>query len=281
MADHDRRQGGGGYNSKKRRYRGKYPPIPPCVNDLARSSLTNLPTSTHSPLAPVLTPLLLHHVDDEDHYGPQREHRGPHRRRNELPVPVRLRKQLVDIADSPLRGITEEIHGLAKLVADNYDDLRLRETFVDLALQLVVEQPLKTPFIAAVVLVLNTLTWTPGAAANGGEDGGDTKMADETQEVEQQQQQAKEPQPTSSVVDDLLAKTAVALGENVKAGEWRTVKLYLKLLACLQSCLDGDGVFPILDALFDRAVELQTASSEDVSYPTLRSEGMTTDHVEL
>lgn len=194
--------------------------------------------------------------DDEDHYAPNRDHRGP-RRRNEPPVPVRLRKQLLDISDSPLRGVHEEIKGVAQLLADNYDDLRLRETFVDLALQLVVEQPLKTPFVAAVVLVVNTLTYKPVAAQNGEDVGGDTSMVEG---------QGEEPVPTSGVVDDLLAKAAAAIEENVKAGDWRSVKLYLKLLACLQSCLEGEGVFPILDALFDRAVELQTASSEDVSH---------------
>lgn len=169
---------------------------------------------------------------------------------------MRLRKQLVDIADSPLRSVHEEIKGVAQLLADNYDDLRLRETFVDLALQLVVEQPLKTPFVAAVVLVVNTLTYKPVATQNGEDMGGDTAMVEG---------ESEEPVPTSGVVDDLLGKAAAAIEEKVKAGEWRAVKLYLKLLACLQSCLEGEGVFPILDALFDRAVELQTASSEDVS----------------
>lgn len=195
-------------------------------------------------------------TEDEDHYTPQREHRGP-RRRHEPPVPVRLRKQLLDIADSPIRSVHEEIQGVAQLLADNYDDLRLRETFVDLALQLVVEQPLKTPFVAAVVLVVNTLSYKPVPPQNG-EDaaGGDTAMVEG---------QSEEPISCSGVVDDLLQKAAAAIEEEVKAGKWRAVKLYLKLLACLQSCLEGEGVFPILDALFDRAVELQTASSEDVS----------------
>jgi nuclear cap-binding protein subunit 1 len=49
------------------------------------------------------------------------------------------------------------------------------------------------------------------------------------------------------------------------------VKLYLKLLACLQGCLEGDGVFPLLEELFSRAADLQTASSDDVSiYRELR-----------
>lgn len=181
-------------------------------------------------------------------------------------MPVRLRKQLLDIADSPLLGISKEIRGIAQLVADNYDDLRLRETFVDLALQLIEEQPLKTPFVAAVVLVLNTLTYKPVAPQNGGDD--DTQMADGATDEQQQQQ----PESTSGVVNNLLAKVAAKIEDKVKVGEWRAVKLYLKLLACLQNCLDGEGVYPILDSLFDRAVELQTASSEDVSCADLGTE---------
>lgn len=186
-------------------------------------------------------------------------------------MPVRLRKQLLDIADSPLRGATEEARGIAQLLADNYDDLRLRETFADLALQLVVEQPLKTPFVAAVMLVLNTLSHRPPQAqqgqsnGGGGEDGGDDTKMDEAAS------EAPKEEPCTALLDDVLARVAAAVEEKVKVGEWRTVKLYLKLLACLSNALDGEGVFPILDALFDRAVELQTASSEDVSSPiTLR-----------
>lgn len=136
---------------------------------------------------------------------------------------------------------------------------------MDLILQLAVEQPLKTPFAAAVVLVVNTLTHKPppvaasSAAPNGGDDGLDTSMENGGQDA------PKEPQPTSGVVDDLLAKAAAQVEEKVRLGEWRAVKLYLKLLACLQSCLEGDGVFPILEDLFNQAVELQTNNNEDVS----------------
>lgn len=204
-------------------------------------------------------------TEDDDHQQSYRDQRGP-RRRHEPPVPSRLRKQIIDLADSPLRRVQEEVNGVAHLLADNYDDERLRANFVDLVLQLAVEQPLKTPFAAAVVLVVNTLTYKPPAAAaaaaptNGGDDGLDTSMENGGQEAA-----PKEPQPTSGVVDDLLAKAAAQVEEKVRLGEWRAVKLYLKLLACLQSCLEGDGVFPILEDLFNQAVELQTANNEDVS----------------
>ncbi len=92
---------------------------------------------------------------------------------------------------------------------------------------MIVEQPLKTPFVAAVVLVVNSLK--------------------------------------PEVLDDLLTRITSATEEKVKVGDWRDVKLYLKFLACLQGSLDGEGLFPVLEELFSRAVDLQTGSSDDVS----------------
>ncbi|KAK4043054.1 MIF4G like-domain-containing protein [Parachaetomium inaequale] len=157
--------------------------------------------------------------DDDDH-----DRRGP-RRRFDAPPHVRVRKQLVAIAENPMRPWHEEVQAIATLFTDNWDDELLRGNFVDLVLQLAVEQPLKTPFVAAVVLLAN----------------------------------AARPQ----VVDMLLAKLAALVEDKIAAGEWREVKLYLKLLGCLQGCLEGEGVFPVLEELFARAVDLQTASSED------------------
>lgn len=39
----------------------------------------------------------------------------------------------------------------------------------------------------------------------------------------------------------------------------------LRFLACLEGIFEGEGMLPLLDELFSRAVELQTASDEDVS----------------
>lgn len=119
------------------------------------------------------------------------------------------------------------MQSIAHMVAENYDDENLRNTFHDLAMQLLLEQPLKTPFVAAVVLVINTLK--------------------------------------PELVDEVLARLAQALESKIALGEWRDAKLYLKFLACLQSLLEGDGVFPLLEELFSRAADLQTASSDDVS----------------
>lgn len=164
--------------------------------------------------------------DDDDHY----DRRQQRRRIDSAPPPVRLRRQLLSIADSPLRRWGEEVQSIARLLADNYDDENLRNTFVNLALQLVVEQPLKTPFVAAVVLVANTLK--------------------------------------PEIVDAILTLATQETESKIAKGEWKHVKLYLKFLACLQACLQGDGIFPLLEELFSRAADLQTASSEDVGCPS-------------
>ena len=90
----------------------------------------------------------------------------------------------------------------------------------------IVEQPLKIPFIAAIVLVANT--------------------------------------QKSEIAGKILDRAAKTIHEHLQAGEWREVKLVLRFLACLQGLLEGEGLFPVLEDLFSRAVDLQTASSEDV-----------------
>ncbi|KAI8965736.1 MIF4G like-domain-containing protein [Daldinia sp. FL1419] len=157
---------------------------------------------------------------DDDEYD-----RRPQRRRYDAPLPVRIRKQLLGLAESPLRRWHEEVQSIAHVLADNYEDQELRTSFLDLVLQMLIEQPLKTPFVAAVVLVANSLK--------------------------------------PDILSDLLTRVATATEEKVGVGEWRDVKLYLKFLACLQSSLEGDGLFPLLEELFSRAVDLQTASSDD------------------
>lgn len=91
----------------------------------------------------------------------------------------------------------------------------------------VLEQPLKIPFVAATVLIANS--------------------------------------QNSELAAEVL-KAASATAQNyINIGAWREVKLVLRFLGCLQCIFEGDGIFPILEELFARAVDLQTASSEDVS----------------
>lgn len=89
-----------------------------------------------------------------------------------------------------------------------------------------IEQPLKIPFLAAIVL-------------------------------------AAHPQK-SQIAHDVIARSGIVMQGHLDVGAWREVKLVLRFLGCLQGLLEGDGVFSILEELFSRAVDLQTASSEDV-----------------
>lgn len=147
------------------------------------------------------------------------------RRRYEEPPAIKLRKQVVSIAEAPHRRVDEDIISSAKMIADNYFDTDLTNGFLDIALSLSLEQPLKIPFVAAIVLQTNT----------------------------------QKPEFT----EEVLKKVSEALQKSIDAGRWREVKLLLRFLACLQGLFMGDGVFPFLEELFTRAAELQTASNDD------------------
>lgn len=68
----------------------------------------------------------------------------------------------------------------------------------------------------------------------------------------------------SDVAQEMLSRAGPMCQEALDAGDWRAFKLLLRFLACLSPLYKEDGVVPILDELFSRAVDLQTASSEDV-----------------
>ena len=100
------------------------------------------------------------------------------------------------------------------------------QTFLLTLTHRVLEQPLKIPFTAAVILYAN-----------------DT---------------------TPEVARETLAKAGAKAQELLDQGDWRGFKLVLRLFACMQVLFEGDGVYSILDELFNQAVDLQAASSEDV-----------------
>lgn len=91
----------------------------------------------------------------------------------------------------------------------------------------VTEQPLKVPYVAAIVLNANDIQ--------------------------------------SDIGKLVIEKTGQRLQETLAAGQWRSFKLLLRFLACMHSVFEGDGAIPLLDELFNKAADLQTASSDDVS----------------
>ncbi|OGE56251.1 hypothetical protein PENARI_c003G11415 [Penicillium arizonense] len=152
--------------------------------------------------------------------------RRPQRRRYEEPLFVQVRRQLLTIAESAARRVEDDIQSIAKTVSENYDDEEIRRDFVNISLDLVLEQPMKIPFIAGAVLVAHSLKPELGS--------------------------------------EVLSKAGEALQKYIDTGAWREVKLLIRFLGILQPVYEGEGIFPLLEELFARAVDLQTASSEDL-----------------
>ncbi|KAG4423295.1 hypothetical protein IFR04_003529 [Cadophora malorum] len=166
---------------------------------------------------------------DEDDYD-----RRPQRRRYEEPLSSRVRKQLLAIAEVPVKRVEDEVHSIAKTVCDNFEDEELKESFYELVAQLVVEQPFKIPFVAAVVLVANTMR----------KDG-------------------------QAVAEEVLRRTALRTNAAIAKGEWRETKLLMKFLGSLQGLLDGEGVWTVLQDILTKAVDLQTENNEETIGPEL------------
>ena len=133
---------------------------------------------------------------------------------------------MLGIAESPLKRIEDEISSIAKTVCDNYEDEELRNSFYELTLQLVLEQPFKIPFVAAVVLIANTMR--------------------------------------QDLVQEILTKAVTGTNNAIAKGDWREVKLYMKFLGSLQGLLEGDGIFPVLQDILSKAIDLQTENNEEV-----------------
>ncbi|KUJ20138.1 uncharacterized protein LY89DRAFT_472300 [Mollisia scopiformis] len=163
---------------------------------------------------------------DEDDYD-----RRPQRRRYEEPLSSRVRKQFLAIAESPLKRVEDEVMAIAKMVTENSEDEDVKSGFYDLVIQLVIEQPFKIPFVAAVVVVVNTLK--------------------------------------SEMVEEVLKRTGIKVNEAIARGEWREVKLLMKFLGGLQGLLEADGVWAVLEEFLTKAVDLQTDNNEETIGPEL------------
>ncbi|KAI4945843.1 hypothetical protein J4E91_007757 [Alternaria rosae] len=167
------------------------------------------------------------HYRGDDRRGPQRRRHddgGPRRRYEEPPFP-KLRRLLLNIASSTKLPQDEAIE-IAKYFGEHFDDERLRSDFFDVLVQLIIEQPFKIPFVAAVAYYANDV----------------------------------KPQITIEAMKRVGARAQEALN----AGEWKEFKLLLRFFACLQSLYEDDGVFTFLGQLFDTVVDLQSANENDV-----------------
>jgi len=170
-----------------------------------------------------------HRNDDHSSYNrrPHHHYNNNNGRRRFDPPGTRLRKRLLQsFLDNTLHSPEEEIRDISGLVTSHAEDEYVRDTFCDSVTSVCLEQPCKIPFLAALVLVVN----------------GKSK----------------------DLVGDLVQKLGGLLELSIKAGEWIAVKLLLRFLACLGDVVEG-GVVGLLEELFERAVDLQSADPEEVS----------------
>ncbi|RYO11965.1 hypothetical protein AA0111_g12668 [Alternaria arborescens] len=166
------------------------------------------------------------HYRGDDRRGPQRRRNddGPRRRYEEPPFP-KLRRLLLNIASSTKLPQDEAIE-IAKFFGEHFDDERLRSDFFDVFVQLIIEQPFKIPFVAAVAYYANDVN--------------------------------------SQITIEAMKRVGDRAQEALNAGEWKEFKLLLRFFACLQSLYEEDGVFTFLGQLFDTVVDLQSANENDV-----------------
>ncbi|KAJ4335907.1 Nuclear cap-binding protein subunit 1 [Didymella glomerata] len=171
--------------------------------------------------------------DDEDNYAPRDDRRGPQRRRRDDPPRRRyeeppfpkLRRLLLNIASSTKLPQDEAVE-IATYLGEHFDDERLRSDFFDLLVQLIIEQPFKIPFVAAVAFY-----------------GNDVKP---------------------EITIEAMKRVGDRAQQALDAGEWKDFKLLLRFFACLQSLYQDDGIFSFLGQLFDKIVDLQSEDENDV-----------------
>ncbi|KAF3273215.1 hypothetical protein TWF970_009251 [Orbilia oligospora] len=166
--------------------------------------------------------------DDDRDYRQQRP-------RYEDPM-VRLRKDVLAIAESPLIKVEDSIRSIAKSLSAHWDHEAIRKGFVTLIKTLVVEQPFKIPFVAAIVLCAN----------------------------------AQKHEIGKLVLDEFAAQ----LQNYLDNCEWRNFKLTLRFMGSVSCMLDGEGVATLLNDLANLTGDLaaeggSSGLSEELSFVVL------------
>ncbi|RPA78291.1 hypothetical protein BJ508DRAFT_416621 [Ascobolus immersus RN42] len=159
---------------------------------------------------------------DEDDFEPRYS-----RPRYEETLFSRIRKETLTLAETPLVKTEDAISTVAKNVTDNYEDEEVRRGFMDLVSQLVIEQPFKIPFVACVVMLINSTT----------------------------------PELATMILEEMAKEAA----QDLEKGELTSFKLRLRFFGCLQGILEGEGVFPTLNNVVEKARILQENGELEIS----------------
>jgi nuclear cap-binding protein subunit 1 len=193
------------------------------ILDFSREEATteNVDSEVRIASASNLLDPLLTDVDDDGDDRPARKHKY------EEPVASRLRREILIIGEPPVVNHTEDVMQHGKRIAENFEDDQVRGPLLDTLVQLIAEQPLKIPFVAAIMRYAND--------------------------------------QNADVTSQIVAKVAARAQESIELGLWRELKLMLRFLAILQDVFNDDGVFTILNELFNRAADQQSASQHDTT----------------
>ncbi|KAG5358364.1 Nuclear cap-binding protein subunit 1 [Yarrowia sp. B02] len=153
--------------------------------------------------------------DDEDDYDGGRRHKHTQTTHQ---IFDRLYFDIVEIGDPSRMSLTNRVAQAGFGFAQDLDNLAIRNGVLETFIATIMEQPHKTPLVAAIVVVANSSNGLAGQLA----------------------------------VEHLHSKIEAWL----KAGNYNAIKIAVRLLACLEGVIeDGRGVLAFLDRLLDRAIE--------------------------
>jgi hypothetical protein len=170
-------------------------------------------------------------LEDDDDQRDYKRHQQQ-RPRYEEPIASRIRRDIIFISElEDAAAVRDQCAGFGRDIANNFEDDQVRGPLLDTLVDMLIEQPLKIPFLAAVALYANDLNAESGR--------------------------------------EFITRASKKMAKALELGDWRDFKLLLRFHACLQGVLEGSGVFQILNQLFDWVIDLQSASAEDVRPPLL------------
>lgn len=165
--------------------------------------------------------------DDDDDYDSGRRHK-PSQTTHQ--IFDRLYFDIVEIGDPSRMSLTNRVAQAGFGFAQDLDNLAIRNGVLETFIATIMEQPHKTPLVAAIVLVANSSNSLAGQLA----------------------------------VEHLHSKIEGWL----KQGNYNHVKIAVRLLACLEGAIDeGRGVLVFLDRLLDRAIEQDQAKDSQTRDP--------------
>lgn len=156
--------------------------------------------------------------DDDDYYNERRP-----KPQNTFTIFDRLYFDIVEIGDPSRMSLTNRVAHAGTGFAAEVDNLAIRNGVLETFIATILEQPHKTPLVAAIILVGNSANPLVGQLA----------------------------------VEHVHSKIELWL----KQGNYNHVKISVRLLACLEPIIEsGRGVSVFLAALLDRAIELKHKS---------------------